>query len=191
MSILKVNTIQHANGTEAMTIDSSGNLTVPNTFTSTGAITSTGGIYLGGTTAANLLDDYEEGTWTPNLYGSTVAGTFTPESINSGFYIKQGRMVTIFGNVRGTIAGASGSALINGLPFSRAGGSDVNGYNSTYTSLTISYWSGISVDAGGFLVNPTGYLYSHTRTASTSSGGVVAIVNTTHNIHFSGSYYTD
>ena len=25
-----------------------------------------GGVYLGGTAAANLLDDYEEGTWTPN-----------------------------------------------------------------------------------------------------------------------------
>jgi hypothetical protein len=24
-----------------------------------------GGVYLGGTGAANLLDDYEEGTWTP------------------------------------------------------------------------------------------------------------------------------
>jgi hypothetical protein len=24
-----------------------------------------GGVYLGGTVAANYLDDYEEGTWTP------------------------------------------------------------------------------------------------------------------------------
>jgi hypothetical protein len=27
-----------------------------------------GGVYLGGTGAANKLDDYEEGTWTPGSY---------------------------------------------------------------------------------------------------------------------------
>jgi hypothetical protein len=27
-----------------------------------------GSVYLGGTTSANALDDYEEGTWTPTLY---------------------------------------------------------------------------------------------------------------------------
>jgi hypothetical protein len=31
-----------------------------------------GSVYLGGTTSANALDDYEEGTWTPTL---TTAGT--------------------------------------------------------------------------------------------------------------------
>ena len=36
-----------------------------------------GGVYLGGTGAANKLDDYEEGTWTPSLLGSSVSGTTT------------------------------------------------------------------------------------------------------------------
>ena len=31
-----------------------------------------GGVYLGGTGSANKLDDYEEGTWTPTVSGSTV-----------------------------------------------------------------------------------------------------------------------
>lgn len=38
MSILKVNTIQHANGTEAMTIDSSGNVTTTGNLISTGSV---------------------------------------------------------------------------------------------------------------------------------------------------------
>ena len=46
-------------GSTILTVDGSGNLSTPNTFTSTGAITGTGGIYLGGTGSANLLDDYE------------------------------------------------------------------------------------------------------------------------------------
>ena len=47
-----------------------------------------GGVYLGGTGAANKLDDYEEGTWTPVLTGYTnVSGTM------SGKYTKIGNMV--------------------------------------------------------------------------------------------------
>jgi hypothetical protein len=30
-----------------------------------------GGLYVGGTVAANKLDDYEEGTWTPTLTGAS------------------------------------------------------------------------------------------------------------------------
>ena len=33
-----------------------------------------GGVYLGGTGSANKLDDYEEGTWTPTIFGGTTAG---------------------------------------------------------------------------------------------------------------------
>ena len=32
-----------------------------------------GGVYLGGTGAANKLDDYEEGTWTPTLGNGATA----------------------------------------------------------------------------------------------------------------------
>jgi hypothetical protein len=31
-----------------------------------------GGVYLGGTVAANYLDDYEEGTWTPTITHSEI-----------------------------------------------------------------------------------------------------------------------
>jgi len=51
-----------------------------------------GGVYLGGTGAANKLDDYEEGTFTPVVadaqdIGNTATGTFT------GSYTKIGRLV--------------------------------------------------------------------------------------------------
>lgn len=86
------------NGSDVLTIDSSGNLTAPNnltvtgTTTNTGAITSTGGIYLGGTASGNLLDDYEEGNYTPVLRGSTGNPTITGGSI-SGRYVKIGGLV--------------------------------------------------------------------------------------------------
>ena len=72
------------NGSDVLTIDSSGNLTVPNN------LTSTGGIYLGGTASANLLDDYEEGTYTATFsFGGTTTGTST------GYYTKIGNRVIV------------------------------------------------------------------------------------------------
>src|SRR6056300_51299 len=50
------------------------------------------GIYLGvnSATAANLLDDYEEGTWTPSITGATGVTNLT------GSYTKVGNLVTIW-----------------------------------------------------------------------------------------------
>jgi hypothetical protein len=55
----------------------------------------------GDTTAADALDDYEEGTWTPVLQGSTTAGTYVYDTDRTnGIYIKIGKMVTVFGVFR-------------------------------------------------------------------------------------------
>jgi hypothetical protein len=76
-----------------------------------------GGVYLGGTGAANKLDDYEEGTWTPTIYGGTTAGT-TPAGTFAGNYTKIGRQVTVmFSCSNVTLSGAAGSLYLGGLPF--------------------------------------------------------------------------
>tara|TARA_R110000823_G_scaffold314359_1_gene443389 strand:- start:346 stop:1311 length:966 start_codon:yes stop_codon:yes gene_type:complete len=57
------------------------------------------GVYLGGTGAANLLDDYEEGTWTPTQGSQlTVVGTFS----STGFYTKTGNVVVVTGTLTGS-----------------------------------------------------------------------------------------
>lgn len=69
---------------------------------------------------SELLDDYEEGTWTPNQgAGLTVVGAFT----SSGTYTKTGRQVTINGRVNGatSIAVALGSVICTNLPFVTGG----------------------------------------------------------------------
>ena len=77
-----------------------------------------GGAYVGGTAAANKLDDYEEGTWTPTI--TAYSGTNPTVSMTaSGTYVKIGRFVTINVvmdsiNVTGTKTGLS---MISGLPF--------------------------------------------------------------------------
>jgi hypothetical protein len=70
-----------------------------------------GGAYLGGTAAANKLDDYEEGTWTP----TAVTGSVTASSAN---YTKIGRTVVlscVLSNFTNNTSTAS--VTISGLPF--------------------------------------------------------------------------
>jgi len=82
-----------------------------------------GAIYLGGTTAANRLDYYQDGTWTPSLkfgggdtgitYGG-AAGTV----YRGGHYTRIGRVVTFSFRIILTSKGTSiGQATIEGLPF--------------------------------------------------------------------------
>jgi hypothetical protein len=82
-----------------------------------------GGItFNGDTAAANALDDYEEGTWTPVLYGATTAGT-TSGGVISGTYVKIGRSVTISFHLWGvTPSGAAGQLSISGMPFTVGSG---------------------------------------------------------------------
>jgi len=73
-----------------------------------------GGAYLGGTAAANKLDDYEEGTWTP-VYNTGYSSVSYLGQV--GVYTKIGNMVELkfYLNVNSTTA--SGNLTITGLPF--------------------------------------------------------------------------
>ena len=70
----------------------------------------------GSTAAANALNAYEEGSWTPTLVGGTVAGVGT-YSVQDGKYIRIGSMVTVTATLVWSGHTGSGQALIAGLPF--------------------------------------------------------------------------
>jgi hypothetical protein len=103
-----------------------------------------GGVYLGGTGAANKLDDYEEGTWTPTLTGSSGAPSSVTYSIRDAVYTKVGRLVQVSCRVVTTsYSGGSGEWTISGLPFTRTANITSNGainHNNqvTYTGDGIS-----------------------------------------------------
>ena len=108
-----------------------------NAVTMSGTLAVTGGVYLGGTGAANKLDDYEEGTWTPALWQGTH--TYTGQI---GKYTKIGNMVTVWGKLVLSARGTSGSEFgIVGLPFagigSSAGYASVLGIFSGYGSAPL------------------------------------------------------
>ncbi len=72
-----------------------------------------------GTGTSELFDDYEEGTWTPTIGGSSSAGTYT-YSTQVGHYTKIGNQVTAWFNIRvsGITSAGSGTLQVKGLPFS-------------------------------------------------------------------------
>jgi hypothetical protein len=81
-----------------------------------------GGAYLGGTAAANKLDDYEEGTWSPVLAGVT-SGTYSGFTVTAAKYTKIGNTVHAMAYLTAVDISAvtlSGAVKFTGLPFSTA-----------------------------------------------------------------------
>jgi hypothetical protein len=99
-----------ATGTTGLYIDNDSTGLVAD-FHGAGGIRSRYGIKFGtNTAAANTLDDYEEGVWTPTSSGLTVAAT--------GSYVKVGNNVTVSGYIdyNGGTFNAT-AILIQNLPF--------------------------------------------------------------------------
>jgi hypothetical protein len=70
---------------------------------------------------ANTLDDYEEGTFTPTIVGTTTAGTGT-YTTQVGTYTKIGRLVHAKVALTWTAHTGTGNLQINGLPFTPGAG---------------------------------------------------------------------
>ena len=75
-----------------------------------------GGVYLGGTGAANKLDDYEEGTWTPTNSESVSL------SMSASSYQKIGNTVHIDAFINIGANSSGGSVVFGGLPFALGSG---------------------------------------------------------------------
>jgi hypothetical protein len=140
-------------------------------------VTSSGAyITLGGTGAANTLDDYEEGTWTASLQGANQSGMNT-----TGYYTKIGRQVFFQWYSGGmTISSASGPAKVTGLPFTSSNASSAYGL--------FIYLHGNGVDGG----STGGYVQDVDTTfrfVDTNNITDASYVNGTKYIMVSGSYF--
>jgi hypothetical protein len=150
-------------GTNGLTIAASGNTTLSDGNLIIG--TSGKGIDFSatpGTGTSELLNDYEEGTWTPGNSAMTVnSGSWAA----TGTYTKIGR--TVFYSVvqtSGTVSAASGVGMINGFPFAPA-----RGVSCTYTNSAGTL-------AGVGLLETNSVFYGATTFASQTA------------LRFSGSY---
>ena len=120
--------------------------------------------------AANALDDYEEGTWTPSLgANSGRSGTW---SSTLGIYTKIGNIVHLYFGITGSamyFTSELGYQNITGLPFTAANPTGYSNYSGS--------WSGDAVtrSSGGHVYLHTTNIYMHARNESPSSTGVSGI----------------
>jgi len=163
------------NGTEQMRISAAGNVTI-----------STGNVVIGtagkgidfsattsgtGTMTSELLADYEEGTWTPAPFFSTL-NTYTGGTA-LGSYTKVGRLVSATFLLSFEKNTATGNLTITGLPFTSLNSSGIRG------ALAVSYIQRIG-QADKII---TGYVIENTTTiqlyftGQTSSSTVLDITN--------------
>jgi hypothetical protein len=101
-------------------------------------VTANGLTFNGDTAAANALDDYEEGTFTPTIAGSSTAGTAT-YSFQEGKYTKIGRQVSCQIDLGYSSGTGTGNLTIAGLPFADA--------TLANPAVTIGYLDGITLTA--------------------------------------------
>ncbi len=119
----------------------------------------------------HTLDDYEEGTWSPVIMGSSVSGAHT-YAVSEGHYTKIGRMVKVdyhvaLSAVDGSMAGSY--ALLGGYPFAK-------GAYGTYDGMPMAYWVGIGTAFEmimGHMQSGNPFHYFFGTTAATGTVSVV------------------
>ena len=119
-----------------------------------------------GTGTSELLNDYEEGTFTPVATQATVAPTLTYTQ-RSGRYVKIGRVVVAHLEIiiNAISVAGSGATQITGLPFTIAepdyGGQGSFGLNDALANTVYGCWC----------TGTTVYFRSGARSSSNDSGG--------------------
>ena len=122
-------------------------------ITSGGHVIIPAGITLGTATgvssAANTLDDYEEGTWTPTIVGST-SGSITGFTVSDATYTKIGdtvRLSCYLSSINMTTSTVSGQIKIGGVPFSSDSFADV----AAVTQCTMFAFDESTTSVSGYL----------------------------------------
>jgi hypothetical protein len=180
--------IQAGNGTGSggsgiigfYTAPAAGSSSTPNTMTLVGTWTNTGVLNLifgqvqfpasqNASSGANVLDDYEEGTWTPTI---TSSGGGTPTyNTQQGSYVKIGKVVTARAYVSFNKTGLTAGNLSLSLPFTS------ENVSNTFGPVTVTYWTGWTTTMFmlGGLISPNGSTVALYKTSGATTTGVVTL----------------
>ena len=158
------------------------------------------GIYLGvnSATAANLLDDYEEGTFTPSVTDASSGGNgASGYSHRSGYYRKIGKMVfvdVVIVNIN-TSGMTSGNTLhIQGIPFAVA---NDNAFHQSFGTVIGDDFDSTFANGHIVVVANAGDGTSFRFQAHNDDGGsgvnlnVSALISTASDVKFSLAYMTE
>ena len=149
-----------------------------------------GGVYLGGTGAANKLDDYEEGSWLPE-FGAAVSNPTITYTYRVGRYVKVGNMVFIQGRMQiNTVSGGSGTLKLQNFPFV----SEAAAYSNSVISLARQQQFNVNFAGADIAVMTIdnqnfGYFYYNTDTTTNHQLLTSTALKSGTHITFSGCYY--
>jgi len=143
-----------------------------------------GGIYLGGTGAANKLDDYEEGTFTPTLAVGSGSVTY---SARLGTYTKVGNLVNCTLAISlSAISSPSGTAYLSGLPFANSVG---EGYVSSISvGIARSFSSALNIT--GYVGNGATTITVGKNTAASGHENIVGADLTANTVFYISLTYS-
>jgi hypothetical protein len=174
--------------TQALTVDQATNNVIANVGNFVVGTAGKGIDFSANTHAAGmtseLLNDYEEGTWTP-----TVSGFGSPTySVQNGEYTKVGNLVHITGKL--SFSGASGASAVSigGLPYASA---DANDLFQRASCFVEGDWAGAALfitSYGMFRANGTS-LQGVKNSAGSSALALASDFSATVSFNFSLTYY--
>jgi hypothetical protein len=138
---------------------------------------------------ANTLDDYEEGSFTPAIIGTTTAGTgtYTFEG-QTGGYTKIGRVVHVSLYLGWTAHTGTGDTAISGLPFIPVNSTSYKPRFSAACTGTLAITSGNNLQIYALGGNTTITIQQTNATNTTTTG--ITPVATTGAISVNLTYYT-
>jgi len=145
-----------------------------------------------GSNINELLDYYEEGTWTPGIDRSALSMSGVTYSYSTGTYTRIGRLVTVWFDFNVTANGTSGSGVpyVTQLPFTAlygsGGGTNNGGYGAPTFRDTNLLQSGFRIyGSSSFIQDRQIYLYNY----NSSGTQVVAALNSTGRISGQATYF--
>lgn len=134
-----------------------------------------------GSSDANTLDDYEEGSWTPTYSQGVNSPVYTS---TGGYYKKVGNLVLVSARIQLSSGTANSSGLIlSGFPFAQLNGA------GSQCALTIGYDGGFRADGNITLLIAGGvafaefYKWNGTAFLGTNADSISAT------LHLSGCYH--
>lgn len=100
------------------------------------------------TAAANSLNDYEQGSWTPVLTAST-SGSFTMNVATGGMYVKVGRVVHLMAKLQTSASSVPlGNLRISGIPYQSSADVDLTAGVLGYTVNVVPQPFNVTIQNG-------------------------------------------
>ena len=149
-----------------------------------------------GTMTSEVLDDYEEGTWTPTFGATSGAFTTLTMDVVKARYVKIGHLVNFYCYIRTDdvdTTGTGGHLTVGGLPYANAG-------SDSYVPINVgfaNFWT--NAPAGGYVYSGGDYMILAKRLTSITGAltGMAATADLTsgttanqNQLMISGSYYS-